>query len=108
MGALIQDIRYAARSFARTPGFSLIVIAIVALGVGATTTIFSVVDCVLLRDLPYPDPEELVFFANPAHPIPLFKDWRDRTDSFSEIAATWDVRGDLTGDGPPTTVAPRS
>ncbi len=104
MGALLQDIRYAARSFVRTPGFSLIVIAIVALGVGATTAIFSVVDCVLLRDLPYPDPDELVFFANPAHSIPLFKDWRDRTSSFKEIAASWDVSGDLTRDGPPTTI----
>ena len=73
MGTLLQDIRYATRSFLNRPGFSMTVVALVALGVGATTTIFSVVDNVLLRQLPYPEAERLVFFDNAAHPIPLYQ-----------------------------------
>jgi putative ABC transport system permease protein len=102
--SLLQDTRYAVRSFARRPGFSLTVIAIVGLGIGAATSIFSVVDGVLLKRLPYPDPHELVFFGNPAHPIPLMLDWRDRTNSFASMAGVWDREVDLTGDGEPQTI----
>jgi putative ABC transport system permease protein len=102
--SLIQDVRYAVRSFAKRPGFSLTVIAIVGLGIGATTAIFSVVDGVLLKRLPYPDPHELVFFGNPAHPVPLMLDWRDRTNSFASMAGVWDREVDLTGDGEPQTI----
>jgi putative ABC transport system permease protein len=101
---LLQDMRYAIRSFINKPGFSLTAIAIVALGVGATTTIFSVVDGVLLEDLPYPDPEELVFVANPGHPVPVYVDWRDRTDGFSVMAGVRPRDRDLTGDGPPVSL----
>jgi len=101
---LSQDLRYAGRTFAKKPGFSLTVVALVALGVGATTTIFSVVDNVLLRELPYPDPEELVFLDNPAHSVPMFLDWRDRTSSFSVTAATRDGQYDLIGDGAPESI----
>ena len=101
---LLQDLRFAIRSFANKPGFSLTAIAIVSLGVGATTTIFSVVDGVLLEDLPYPDPEELVFVANPGHPVPLYEDWRDRTELFSVMAAVRPGDRDLTGDGPPVSL----
>ncbi|NIM49526.1 MAG: FtsX-like permease family protein [Gemmatimonadales bacterium] len=104
MAVVLQDIRHAARCFARRPGFSLTVVAIVGLGVGATTTIFSVVDGVVLRDLPYPDSHQLVFFDDPAHPVPLYKDWRDRTSSFSIVAGWWDESYSLTGDGPPVTI----
>jgi len=100
-GSFSQDLRYAARALAKKPGFSLTVIVLVALGIGATTTIFSVVDNVLLRQLPYPDAEELVFLGNPAHSAPMYVDWRDRTSSFSQTgAALWD-RYDLTGEGSP-------
>jgi putative ABC transport system permease protein len=101
METLLQNLRYTARSSLKTPGFSLTVIALIGLGVGATTTIFSVVDNVLLRRLPYPESERLVFFDNPAHSVPLYRDWRDRTSSFSMIGGFWDERFDLTGDGTP-------
>jgi predicted permease len=104
MGSVFQDISYAARSFAKRPGFSLTVIGLVALGVGATTTIFSVVDNVLLNKLPYPDSERLVYFDNAAHSIPLYRDWQERTHSFSTIGAVWDAGFDLTGDGTPENV----
>ncbi len=102
--SLFQDVRFAARSFVKRPNFSLTVIALVGLGVGATTTMFSVVDGVVLQKLPYRDPEELVFFGNPAHSVPLMLDWRDRTSSFASIGGVWDREADLTGDGEPLTI----
>src|ERR1700689_4790102 len=57
---LAQDLRYAVRMLLRSPGFSLIVIATMALGIGATTAIYSVIDATLLHPLPYPHPSELV------------------------------------------------
>ena len=104
ISTLIQDINYASRSFAKRPGFSFAVIGLVALGVGATTTIFSVVDNVLLDKLPYPESERLVYFDNAAHSVPLFRDWRDRSQSFSVVGAVWDANLDLTGEGTPAKV----
>ncbi len=101
MGSLYQDLSYATRSFAKRPGFSLTVVALVALGIGATTTIFSVVDNVMLNRLPYPESRELVYFDNAAHSVPLYRDWQARTNSFSNIGAVWDDRFDLTGVGTP-------
>ena len=57
---LRQDLRYTARTLARTPGFTLTAILVVALGVGANTAVFTVTDFVLIRPLPFPDPERLV------------------------------------------------
>src|SRR5215472_6599742 len=57
---LRRDVAYAVRSFARTPGFSIVVILTLALGIGATTAIFSVVRAVILRPLPYAQPDRLV------------------------------------------------
>ena len=104
LGPLRQDIKYAARGFRKKPAFALTVILIMGLGIGATTTIFSVVDGVLLRDLPYPEPDRLVRFGNPSHPAPLYVEWLDRTSSFATLAAVDDREFDLTNDGTPESI----
>jgi putative ABC transport system permease protein len=96
-----QDIRYALRSARKAPTYSLGVIGITALGIGATTTVFSVVDGVLLRPLPYPNGERLVFFDNGSHSPPRFRDWQREF----HLAERWGAarRGpqDMVGAGAP-------
>ena len=84
---ILQDLRYTLRTIRQAPGFSVVVTLTIALGVGATTAIFSVVDAVLLRPLPYPDQGSLVQLFdvdvnngrhNGVLSLPEFTDWRDR------------------------------
>ena len=106
MGSLIQDARYALRALAKNPGFAAVAIITLALGIGANTAIFSVVDTVLLRPLPYPDPDRIVQLqtsypggANGTTSIPKFMAWRDLTQVFDD-AAIYDLgvnRLNLTG-----------
>jgi len=106
-----QDLRYSLRTLWKSPGFTLIAVVALALGIGANTAIFSVVNAVLLRPLPYPSPEKLVWIweTSPVNEIkqevasyPNFNDWRQQSQSFEGMAAFANSYQFLTGpDGTP-------
>ena len=94
MGSLLHDIRYAIRTMLKAPGFTGVAILALALGIGANTAIFSVVNAVLLRPLPYKDPDKLVHVHRMQAPIergpisrPDFFEWRDKQEVFAGIAS---------------------
>jgi len=108
METLIQDMRYGARQLMRQPGFTLVAVLTLALGIGANTAIFSVVHAVLLRPLPYFQPERLVVLSETTRDgdemgvaYPNFEDWRQRARSFSAMASYRDQSFNLTGIEPP-------
>jgi len=97
LGTFLQDLRVAARSLRKSPSFLGVVIFSLALGIGANTTIFSVVYNVLYRPLPYPDPDRLVsIYETPtghpeitqAPPIAELQDWKKQNHVFDDIALT--------------------
>ena len=96
-----QDIRIAVRGFQRSPVFAVTVIALVALGIGATTTVFSVVDAILLRQLPYPDADRLVYFDRGSFSLPKLRDWREQAKSFDHLVAATSDSVAVTGGGSP-------
>ncbi|MEJ7576820.1 MAG: ABC transporter permease [Pyrinomonadaceae bacterium] len=94
MNTLWQDIRFAVRMLLKNPGITAVVVLVLALGIGANTTIFSVVNAVLLRPLPYEDPDRLVRLSEDSPQVPEmsisypnFLDWREQNGVFSSIAA---------------------
>jgi putative ABC transport system permease protein len=110
LGSLLHDMRYGIRMLARNPGFTAVAVATLALGIGANTAIFSVVQNVLLRLLPYDHPENLVQISNTylgwsQHPISPgdFRDFQRQAREFSEMAAyIQTAQGfNLTGEGEP-------
>jgi predicted permease len=110
---LAQDLRYAVRMLLRSPGFSLIVIATMALGVGATTAIYSVIDATLLHPLPYPHPSELVRIEADlpgvgAQDVSVsVPEWKDLENSgiFQCVALDGFGSSNLTGSAQPTRIA---
>ena len=106
-----RDARLALRLLRKSPGFTVTAIAVLALGIGATTAIFSVVNAVLLRPLPFAEPDRLVMVwerqpFGRANVIQTqnFLDWRARNRSFSEISAIYRISMNLAGDGEPVQI----
>src|SRR5213593_554558 len=102
----LTDLRLGFRALLRSPGFTVGAILVLALGIGANTAIFSVVNAVLLRPLPYEDPSRLVMlWGNVRRQVverrgasyPDYADWRDRSRSFESMAAVWDSTFTLYG-----------
>ena len=91
---LVQDVRFALRMLGKNPGFTAVAAITLALGIGANTTMFSVVNSVLLRPLPYPQPNRLIHFelrmgggTNDALSVPQFQFFRDHSKAFDAVAA---------------------
>jgi putative ABC transport system permease protein len=110
MRTFLQDLRYGARMLVKQPGFTLIALLTLSIGIGANTAIFSVVNSLLLRPLPYSESEQLtwVWMDNRPEGIreditswPNFEDWRAQNQSFQAMAGVRDRRFNLTGAGEP-------
>ena len=96
MGALLQDIRYGMRMLLKNPGFTAAAVLTLALGIGANSTLFSIVNGVLLRPLPFPDPDRLVAvwenvpekgWDREPFSYPDYSDWKEQSKSFEKMAA---------------------
>jgi predicted permease len=108
MPAMMQDLRYAAAAFARTPGFTAAAVLSIAIGVGVNTTIFSVVSALLLHPLPYADAERLAILWNRSPGLGIAEDWfstaqyfdiKAGQQSFEDVAIAIGGNYNLTGDG---------
>lgn len=112
LDGLAADVRYSLRSLRRSPLFAVVAIGTIALGIGATTTLYSVVEAVLLKSLPYRNPDRLVYLAetqqgwqidfavSPAN----FVDWQRQAKAFDAMAAVAGFRTVLLGEGEPVTL----
>jgi predicted permease len=113
MDSLVRDIRYAARTLLKKPGFTMVAVVTIGLGIGANTAIFSVVRAVLLQPLPYDEPQELVLLWGemrnrgvthfPMSP-PDFAAYREGAEALEDLAAVFTFNASLTGDGDPVQI----
>ena len=106
MAQLVQDVRLAARRLGRTPGFTLLALVTLALGIGANTALFSVVHAVLLKPLPFAEPDRLYWVwsrhtSTDRYPfsLPEFCDYRDRNRTLGALAGFANWTGNLAGEG---------
>jgi putative ABC transport system permease protein len=111
--SLLQDLRYALRKLRASPGFTLAALASLALGIGATTAIFSIVNGVILKPLPYDDPDELVMVWEHNVPRAMLRNtvspanfiaWREQASVFEDLAALFETSATVTGSGEPERV----
>src|SRR5262245_60420858 len=100
----MHDVRYAVRALVSRPGFSAVAILTLALGIGANTAIFTVVNAVLLRPLPFADPSRLVALIERTGAFPTnttswlnYMDWRDQNQSFEAVGAVRNLTMTLAG-----------
>jgi predicted permease len=110
---LVTDSRFAIRMLFKQPAFTLIAVATLALGIGANTAIFSVVNAVVLRPLPFPNSDQLVLVSddltgkqvtNVGMSVPELQDLQERSGIFEELSAVWPVDANLTGSDRPERV----
>ncbi len=118
MNILFQDVRYGLRMLLKHKGFTAVAVIALGLGIGANTAIFSLVNGVLLRPLPFPDAERIIYFEgkNPAPGITTesnisfldFTDWSQQTDLFASTAAYWTGNANFGADGAEPERVPRA
>src|SRR4030095_1922646 len=108
MRALNQDLRYGVRMLAKNPAFTAVAVLTMALGIGANTAIFSMINSVLIKALPYPNPAQLMSVwetvpggRHSGVSAGVFKDWRVLNAEFANVALIKDVRLNLTGTATP-------
>src|SRR5262249_476261 len=109
-----NDLRYAIRRLVKSPGFTVVAVLILALGIGATTAIFSLVNGVLLRPLPYPEADRIIYFegqnlergiSDSNVSVPDFQDWTNQSRAFAKTALFWTGGADFAaGSGEPERV----
>ena len=110
MGTLLRDLRYGARALWQAPGFTLVAVLALAVGIGATTAIYTVVDAVMLRPLPFAEPDQLLAVTSllrerkAAASYPDFVDLRDRNHTLTALAAFTQTQVVLSGGGDPRQV----
>jgi predicted permease len=111
MSGLIQDLRFGLRMLVKSPGFTLVAVATLALGIGANSALFSVINGVLLSPLPFPEPDQLVTFhenkpnfEGGSVSYPNFRDWQRDNHTFSALALARTYAFSLTGTGDPEQV----